>query len=105
MSSATTTSLMLPAELKSRVAAAAERAEQSAHAFMLEAIARQVEHIESEAAFLQAAMDSLAEVEVEGTTFDATEVHAWLLAKVRGESPAKPRPVRPRARPRAGTRR
>lgn len=86
-----TTSLKLPDELKSRVADAAQRAEQSAHAFMIEAIARQVEHVESEASFLQSALDSLEEVQGGGATFAASEVHAWLLAKVRGEAAPVPK--------------
>ena len=93
----TTTSLKLPDELKSRVAVAAQRGEKSAHAFMLEAIARQVDEVESEAAFVQSALDSLADVEAGGSTFAAEDVHAWLLAKVRGETVPAPKPL-PRAR-------
>lgn len=89
----TTTSLKLPDELKSRVAAAAQRADQSAHAFMLDAIARQVEAVESEAAFVQRALDSLAEVESGGPTYAANDVHAWLLAKARGAAAPLPKPV------------
>lgn len=96
----TTTSLKLPDDLKSRVADAAQRAQQSAHAFMLEAIARQVDQVESEAAFLQGALDSLAEVQGGGATFDADQVHAWLMAKVRGEPAPPPRRIpRPRKAP------
>ena len=89
----TTTSLRLPDELKSRVADAAQRAQKSAHAFMLEAIWRHVEQVESEATFLQGALDSLAEVQGGGATFDADQVHAWLIAKVRGEGAPTPRRI------------
>ena len=89
----TTTSLKLPDELKSRVVIAAQRAKKSAHAFMLDAIARQVEDVESEAAFVQSALESLADVEAGGATFAAEDVHAWLLAKVRGETVNAPKPL------------
>lgn len=89
----TTTSLKLPDDLKSRVADAAQRAQQSAHAFMLEAIALQVEQVESEAAFLQGALDSLADVHGGGATFDADQVHTWLMAKVRGETAPPPQRI------------
>lgn len=100
----TTTSLKLPDDLKSRVADAAQRAQQSAHAFMLDAIARQVEQVESEAAFLQGAIDSLAEVQGGGATFDAEQVHAWLTAKARGEAATTPRRI-PAARRAAANKR
>ena len=88
-----TTSLKLPDELKSRIAAAAERAEKSSHAFMVEAIVQKLEDVESDALFMQRALDSLADVEAGGATYAAEDVHAWLLAKVAGEPAQAPKRI------------
>lgn len=88
-----TTSLKLPDELKCRLAVVAEQAQKSAHAFMVEAIAERVDDAEAHAAFVASALDSLAEVNAGGATFDGDEVHAWLRAKVRGEHAPAPKPM------------
>lgn len=91
-----TTTLRIEEELKSRVAAAAGRAGQSPHAFMLEAIAQQVEQAELDEALHRVADARWAAVEA-GETVGWDEARAWVEGRLRGEQPARPVP-RMRAR-------
>ena len=85
-----TTTLRIEDELKARVTAAAERAGKSPHAFMLEAIAQQVEQAELDEAFHRLADERWREVEA-GATVEWDEARAWVAARLRGEGPARPR--------------
>ena len=86
----TTTTIRLEDDLKQRVAAAAERAGKSAHAFILDAIAETVERVEQDAAFQHLADARWAGFVATGDTVPWDEAKAWLEARSRGEHPQKP---------------
>jgi predicted transcriptional regulator len=88
--SMSTTTIRLEDELKARVAAAAERAGTTAHAFMLEAIAHTVEEAELEEEFHHLADERWAKVLETGKTVPWDEAKAYLEAKARGQHPRKP---------------
>jgi len=86
----TTTTIRIDDELKARVAAAAERAGKTAHAFILDAIARTVEQAELDEAFHRVAEERWANILATGKTVPWDEAKAWLEARSRGERPRKP---------------
>lgn len=86
----TTTTIRIEDNLKARVAAAAERAGKTAHAFILEAIAQTVEQAELDEAFHHVADERWAKVLASGKTVPWDEAKAWLEARSRGERPRKP---------------
>jgi predicted transcriptional regulator len=86
----TTTTIRIGDDLKARVAAAAERAGKTAHAFILEAIASTVEQIESDEALHRVADERWANVLASGKTVAWDEAKSWLEARSRGERPPKP---------------
>ena len=83
-----TTSLKLPDSLKERVNALAAQANKSPHAFMVDLIAEQTERAEKRQAFINSALASKKEFDETGLAYDADEVHAYLRAKIRGQTPA-----------------
>lgn len=86
-----TTSLKLPDELKQRAAAVAEKLGVSPHAFMVRAIELAATAAEQRAGFVaeaQAARDQMLKT---AKGYDAGEVHAWLMARIAGKKPAKPK--------------
>ena len=87
---ATTTTICIEDDLKARVATAAERAGKTAHAFMLDAIARTVEQAELDDAFHRVADERWAKVLATGKTVPWDDAKAWLEARSRGEQPRKP---------------
>lgn len=90
MTSATT--LKLPSDLKTRIAAVAHELDKTPHAFMVEALAAQTEQAERRQQFVEAALTAEREVAEKGLVHDADDVFAWLRARVAGESPRPPRP-------------
>ncbi len=86
----TTTTIRLEDDLKQRVAAAAERAGKSAHAFMLDAIAETVERVELDAAFQHLADERWTRIVATADTVPWDDAKAWLEARSRGEHPQKP---------------
>ena len=93
----TTTTIRIEDELKARVAAAAQRAGKTAHAFMLDAIAETVAQAELDEAFYNVADARWASIVATGKTVPWDEAKAWLEARSRGERPRKPT-ARKRAR-------
>ncbi|MCI4431746.1 MAG: ribbon-helix-helix protein, CopG family [Burkholderiales bacterium] len=87
-----TTTIRIEDDLKARVAAAAERAGTTAHAFMLDAIAQTVEQVEFDAEFQRVAGERWAKVLSTGKTVPWDDAKAYLEARVRGERPRKPLP-------------
>jgi len=83
-----TTTIRLEDDLKARVALLAQREGKTAHAFMVEAIARTVERAERDDAFHDLADARWAAME-ESVPWE--EAKAWLEARSRGE--AAPRPA------------
>ena len=85
-----TTTIRIEADLKARLAAAAERAGKTAHAFILDAIAETVEQAELDDEFHRVADERWAKVLATGKTVPWDETKAYLQARSRGERPRKP---------------
>lgn len=85
-----TTTIRVDDDLKARIAAAAERAGKTAHAFILDAIAQRVEQDEQDEAFHRVADERWAKVLATGKTVPWDDAKAWLAARSRGERPRKP---------------
>ncbi len=90
----TSTTLKLPAQLKSRIARLAKQAGTTPHAFMVDALERQAAREEKMAAFVKEAMAADREIEEGGEVYAAADVHAWMERLARGERPARPKPWR-----------
>ena len=86
----TTTTIRIEEDMKLRVAAAAERAGKSTHAFIVDAIAQTVEQTEIDHDFHRMADVRWAKVLATGKTVQWNDAKAYLQARVRGESPRKP---------------
>ena len=74
----TTTTIRIEDDLKARVAAAAERAGKTAHAFILDAIAQTVEQVELDEAFHRVADERWAKVLATGKTVPWDDDKAYL---------------------------
>ena len=90
-----TTTIRLEEQLKARVAAAAERAGKTAHAFIRDAIAQTVEQAELDDAFHRLADERWANILATGETVGWDDVRDWLAARSRGEHPARPAARKP----------
>jgi predicted transcriptional regulator len=92
-----TTTIRIEDDLKARVAAAAERAGKTTHAFILDAIAQTVEQVELDDDFHRVADERWAKVLATGKTVPWDEAKAYFEARSRGERPRKPvaRKLRP----------
>ena len=86
----TTTTIRIEDGLKARVAAAAERAGKTAHAFILDAIAQTVEQVELNDEFHRVADVRWAKALAAGKTVPWDDARAYLEARARGERPRKP---------------
>ena len=85
-----TTTIRLEDDLKARVAAAAERAGTTSHAFILEAIAQNVERAEIDDDFHRVADERWAALLVTGKSVPLDDAAKWMEARVRGEPARKP---------------
>ena len=92
----TTTTIRIEDDLKARVAAAAEHAGKTTHAFILDAIAQTVEQAELDAEFHRLADQRWANILATGKTVPWDAAKAWLEARSRGERPRKPVGRKPR---------
>jgi len=86
-----TTSLKLPDELKQRAIDAAEKMGVSPHAFMIHAIDQAATAAERRASFVSDAQAAREQMLAAGKGYDASEVHAYLKARLSGDKPAKPK--------------
>lgn len=86
------TSLKLPDELKKRIDKIAARSGRTAHAFMVDAIARETERAELRRRFGVEAKEAEALALRNGKAFDASEVFAYIKARARGVKLRRPRP-------------
>jgi predicted transcriptional regulator len=91
---AATTSLKLPDELKQKIGELCQRAEQTPHAYMVDAIAQKVQRDEKREAFIKAAETSAAETMRTGISYAHEDVWEYLLKKARGQKARKPKPTR-----------
>ena len=88
------TSIKIPRNLKTRIERLARNTGESSHAFMLRALAGQVEAAERYQAFLQDGVRADEAMLRSGLGYAAADVHAYLEAKVAGRRARRPRPVR-----------
>jgi predicted transcriptional regulator len=86
----TTTTIRIDEDLKARVTAAAERAGTTAHAFILDAIARTVEQAELDEEFHRVADERWAKLLATGKTVAWDDAKDWLAARSLGKRPRKP---------------
>lgn len=85
-----TTTIRIEDELKTRVAAAAQRAGKTAHAFILEAISQTVEQVELDNTFNAIADQRWANIQATGKTVAWQDANTYLVARARGEPARKP---------------
>lgn len=85
-----TTTIRLPKDLKTRVAAAAERAGTTAHGFILEAIAEKADREAQSADFLDTAEKRYANIMASGKTIPWNKMRVYLENKVAGKTAARP---------------
>ena len=86
-----TTTIRLTDSMKARVAAAAERAGKTAHAFILDAIEQGVEQAELRAGFHDLADARLARLVASGETIPLASATDYFAARGRGETLARPK--------------
>jgi predicted transcriptional regulator len=89
-----TTTLKLPEELKARVAAAAESAGKTPHAFMVEALTAQTALAERRREYVASAAKAEQEVAEYGLVYDADEVFSYIKAKLEGKRTRRPKAVK-----------
>ena len=85
-----TTTIRLDDTMKERIAAAADHAGKSAHAFILDAISQTVEQVELDSEFNKIADERWRGILSSGKTVSWEDAKAYLVAKSRGESPSRP---------------
>jgi len=86
------TSLKIPEQLKRRLAAVVAGTDQSAHGFMVQAIAREVEAAERRHDFLKQARAAERQAIRSGTAYEADEVFGYLEGRATGRAARRPRP-------------
>ena len=86
-----TTTIRIDEALKARIAAAAETAGTTAHAFMLDAIAQALEQVEIDEAFHRLADERWARLLATGKTVSWDKAKGWIEARSRGERSDRPR--------------
>lgn len=85
------TSLKLPRALKTRIDAIAKTSGTTAHAFMVEALAREADRIERYEAFVEDAVRAERAMERTGTYYDAADVFRYMEARAAGRVPKRPK--------------
>jgi len=85
-----TITIRLPKGLKTRVAAAAERAGTTAHGFILEAIAEKTDREAQSADFLDTAEKRYANIIASGKTIPWKKMRGYLEAQLAGKKAARP---------------
>jgi predicted transcriptional regulator len=85
-----TTTIRLPDDLKSRVAAAAERAGTTAHSFILEAIAEKTDQDERRSDFHALAEQRYATIIASGKTIPWDQMRLYLEGRVAGKKVSLP---------------
>jgi predicted transcriptional regulator len=86
------TSLKLPEDLKRRIQALVADTDQTAHAFMVAAIARETERAELRRRFGEEAREAEEQALRSGKAYDAGDVFKYLKAKAAGKRTRRPRP-------------
>jgi predicted transcriptional regulator len=85
-----TTTVRLPAEVKTRVAKLARQAGVSAHSYIVQAVEHQMQRDEARADFVREARHRLEEMEGGGAAVPWDDARAWLLARAAGQPARRP---------------
>jgi predicted transcriptional regulator len=85
-----TTTIRIEDDLKARVAAAAQLAGKTAHAFILDAISQTVEQVELDNAFNTLADQRWSNIQISGKTVPWDAAKAYLAARANGEPARQP---------------
>ena len=85
-----TTTIRIPEDLKTRVAAAAERAGTTAHSFILDAIAEKAEQEERRGDFDELAETRYAKIVASGKAIPWSEMRSYLENRVAGKATKRP---------------
>jgi predicted transcriptional regulator len=85
-----TTTIRIEDDLKARIAAAAQHAGKTAHAFILDAISQTVEQVEMDNAFNAVADQRWGTIQASGKTVSWDDAKAYLAARANGEPARKP---------------
>ena len=85
-----TTTIRIEDALKARIAAAAQQAGKTAHAFILDAISQTVEQVEQDNAFNTLADQRWANIQAGGKTVPWDDAKAYLTARANGKPARKP---------------
>ena len=86
-----TTSIKLSDDLRERVAAVAEGAGVTAHAFMVAAVEQATASAEKRAAFVASALKARTDYQYSGEYYAADEVRDYFAKRVAGDGPKRPR--------------
>jgi predicted transcriptional regulator len=87
-----TTTIRLPDDLKEKVAVAAERAGQTSHGFILDAIAEKVEEEQRRADFDELAERRFAAIVASGKTIAWDDMRDYLTSRLAGQPARRPSP-------------
>lgn len=90
---ASTTTLKLPEELKTRIAPLAKSAAKTPHAWMVEALETQARLAEKRQSFIADALASAAEVDAGGSLYAMQDAHTYISALAAGKPAKRPKPV------------
>ena len=85
-----TTTIRMPDELKTRVAAAAQRAGTTAHSFILEAIAEKADQAERQSDFHELAEKRYAAIVSSGKTIPWNQMREYLQDRLGGKKTTRP---------------
>jgi predicted transcriptional regulator len=91
-----TTTIRIEDELKERIATAAARSGKTAHAFMLDAIARSVEQAEQDEDMRRLAEHRWSRLVATGKSVPWEEARSWLQQAADGAAAPTPTPRKPR---------
>jgi predicted transcriptional regulator len=91
---ASPTTLKLPNELRSRLAAHAEAEGKTPHAYMVEALKEKADRADRRREYLAAGAASLKEYERTGIAYAMEDVERYILGIAAGKKPSRPKPTK-----------
>lgn len=88
------TTLKLPQELKSKIKPLAKRSDKTPHAWMIDALRREIELSEARESFIDDATQAADGIDSGEPVFSMEDVHAFVRARVAGIQARRPPPFR-----------
>ena len=88
------TTLKIPDDLRARLAAQAEDAGKTPHAYMLDALREKADRVDRRSEYLEAGEAAWREHERTGIAYAMEDVEEYLLGLAAGKKPRRPRPVK-----------